>query len=68
MENGSGTICRVEKGDTLSEISKVYGVPVDKIMQVNGLSDPQSLSPGQLLSVSYTHLFVHYCAALKKIS
>ncbi|HHY17506.1 MAG TPA: M23 family metallopeptidase [Firmicutes bacterium] len=49
MENGSGTICRVEKGDTLSEISKVYGVPVDKIMQVNGLSDPQSLSPGQLL-------------------
>ena len=56
MENGSGTVCRVERGDTLSEISRVYGVPVDIIMEANDLSDPQNLSPGQLLLLPGTKI------------
>ncbi len=56
MENASGTVCRVERGDTLSEISRVYGVPVDIIMEANNLSDPQNLSPGQLLLLPGTKI------------
>jgi murein DD-endopeptidase MepM/ murein hydrolase activator NlpD len=56
MENGAGTVCRVERGDTLSEISRVYGVPVDIIMEANNLSDPQNLSPGQLLLLPGTKI------------
>ena len=49
MQNASGTICRVSAGDTISEIASVYNVPVETIMTVNKLSDPENLVPGQLL-------------------
>lgn len=44
---------RVSKGDTLHTISKRYGVPHDRIANMNGIHDPKSLKVGQRLLIAY---------------
>ena len=41
----------VQAGHTLWRISRVYGVPLEKLVAVNGLEDPGSLSIGQSLFI-----------------
>ncbi len=49
LENSSGTIVRVAKGDTLEGISRRYGISVNDIMALNGLKTSDHLAAGQLL-------------------
>jgi spore germination protein len=42
----------VESGDTLSELSRIYNIPIDKIMSDNNLSDPSAISIGQALLIA----------------
>ena len=39
----------IRKGETLSEISDRYGVSVDRLMQLNGISDPTRVVAGDTL-------------------
>jgi murein DD-endopeptidase MepM/ murein hydrolase activator NlpD len=48
--NVQGARVRVEKGDTLSSLSRRYGVPVEKIMAANNLPDGR-LNIGQKLII-----------------
>lgn len=41
----------VQSGDTLWQISQVYGVPWNQIAQANGLTDPNTLVVGQSLVI-----------------
>jgi len=43
---------RVQPGETLSEIAKQYGVTLEQLMAVNGITDPNSVYSGQLLDVT----------------
>jgi len=49
IANASGIVVEVSRGDTISEISARYNVPVDVIVKVNHLDDPDSISAGQSL-------------------
>ncbi|MGE5579786.1 MAG: peptidoglycan DD-metalloendopeptidase family protein [Bacillota bacterium] len=49
MQNGVGTVVKVQSGDTLSGISSKYAVPVDDIVLVNGLDGPDDIAVGQIL-------------------
>jgi len=40
----------VQKGDTLYSISKLYGIPIDKLTEINQLSDA-GISIGQVLKL-----------------
>lgn len=42
-----GTKVRVRSGDTVSSMSRRYGVPVEAVMAVNGIEDPRQVQPGQ---------------------
>ena len=42
---------RVAKGETLYGIAKQYGVRVEAIMEMNGISDPKELKAGQALRI-----------------
>ncbi len=42
---------QVKEGDTLGAISVQFGVSVEDIMTVNGLTDPNALSIGQILNI-----------------
>ena len=41
----------VQRGDTLTEIAVAYGLPVLAIMELNGLTDPNDLQAGQILTL-----------------
>lgn len=41
----------VDKGDTISYISKRFGVSGDAIIKLNGISDPKKLQPGRKLRI-----------------
>jgi LysM repeat protein len=45
---------RVAAGDTLGQIAEKFGVSVQKLMEINGLTDPDSLGSGQVLFVPIT--------------
>lgn len=47
----SGITVAVERGETLYSISRRYGVPVNALMQANGISDPTSVRVGQRLNI-----------------
>lgn len=49
MQNGVGTVVKVQEGDTLDEISTKYAVPIDDIVLVNGLEGPDDIEVGQIL-------------------
>ena len=42
---------QVRRGDTLYRISQAYGVSVEQLAQINGLSDPSRLEVGQRLRI-----------------
>jgi cell wall-associated NlpC family hydrolase len=44
----------VKAGDTLGAIAESYGVPVATLAAANGLSDPNLIYPGQVLSLAGT--------------
>lgn len=46
----------VEIGDTLSEISKSYGISTDTLRVKNNLKDVDSIKPGQILLIPSTNL------------
>lgn len=39
----------VEAGDSVARIAKTHGVPLEDIVELNGLIDPDRLEPGQVL-------------------
>ena len=45
---------QVQPGDTLGTIAEQFGVSVDLLMRLNGLSDPNALGSGELLLVPVT--------------
>jgi len=49
IANASGIVVEVSRGDTLSDLSARYNVPVDVIVRVNHLSAPDNISAGQSL-------------------
>ena len=49
MQNASGIVRRIASGDTLSDICKAYAVSMDTVIEVNDITDPHHLTPGQLL-------------------
>ncbi|MEZ5325697.1 MAG: LysM peptidoglycan-binding domain-containing protein [Verrucomicrobiales bacterium] len=42
----------LQRGETLSAISRKHGVPVNRLMELNGISDPTRLAVGQKLILS----------------
>lgn len=48
---GGGQTYTVRPGDTLSQIAKWYGVSVDYLCQLNGLSNPNFIFVGQVLII-----------------
>jgi LysM repeat protein len=48
---GSQTTDVVQTGDTLFSISQRFGVPIDAIMQANGLTDRDTVRAGQVLII-----------------
>lgn len=48
---GGGQTYTVRPGDTLSQIAKWYGVSVDYLCQLNGLSNPNFIYVGQVLII-----------------
>jgi len=41
----------VQRGDTLTEIAVAFRVPVQAIMELNGMTDPDDLFAGQILQL-----------------
>uniref|UniRef100_A0A540VH94 LysM peptidoglycan-binding domain-containing protein n=2 Tax=Litorilinea aerophila TaxID=1204385 RepID=A0A540VH94_9CHLR len=46
------TIHVVQAGDTLSQIAANYGIPLDRLMALNGLDDPDAIYVGQKLRLT----------------
>jgi len=46
-----GTKVKVRSGDTVSAMSRRYGVPVEAVMAVNGIRDPRQVQPGQSIII-----------------
>ena len=44
-----GSKYRVVKGDTLSEIAATFDTTVEKLVQLNGIENPNSIQIGQVL-------------------
>lgn len=49
---GSGTVYTVQKGDTLSGIASKYGTTYQRLAEINGLSNPNLIYPGQRLRIN----------------
>jgi LysM repeat protein len=41
----------VQPGETLSEIADLYGLPVETLMDVNGITDPNAVQEGQVIRI-----------------
>ena len=41
----------VQEGDTLTEIAAAYGLPIQAIMEANGIVDPNRIEVGQILEL-----------------
>ena len=50
-ESGCGTYHMVQRGETLSQISRRYGVPVHAIAQANGIMNPNRIYAGSTLFI-----------------
>jgi LysM repeat protein len=44
-------VYQVEQGDTLGSIAQAFGVDVEQLMALNGLSDPHTLAVGQAIFI-----------------
>ena len=45
---------KVQSGEKLTDLSKIYGIHWRVIQRANGISDPRRLSPGQLIIIPVT--------------
>lgn len=50
--NTESVFYTVKRGDTLSEIANQYGTTVQELVDINNLSNPNLIFPGQILRVS----------------
>ena len=41
----------VRRGDTLTKIAAAYGLPVQAILELNGMTDPDQLAAGQIIAI-----------------
>lgn len=46
-----GTMVTIRRGETLYNVSKRYGVPVNALMKANGISSPDSVDAGQRIVI-----------------
>lgn len=51
VDDSGAKVHTVQQGESLYMISRRYGVPIDQLISVNGLSDPNRLSVGQRLAI-----------------
>ena len=51
QESPTGVFHRVLPGQTLWRIAKVYRVPLDEILRVNGIADPERIEAGQQIFI-----------------
>ncbi|WP_417683931.1 peptidoglycan DD-metalloendopeptidase family protein [Roseibium sp.] len=49
--SAGGTRIPVRSGDTVNSLSRRYGVPVEAIVAVNGIEDPNQVRPGQMIVI-----------------
>ena len=42
---------KIQRGDTLDKIAAAYGLPIQAIMDKNGLTDPNKIFAGQILEL-----------------
>jgi len=49
--NGAFTVYVVRPGDTLFKIARQFGVTVDELAKINGISNPNVIFPGQELKI-----------------
>ena len=50
-DTSSNVLHSVERGETLFRIAQAYGVPMNTIVEANGLADPELIYPGQMLVI-----------------
>ncbi len=50
-ELASGRVHILQAGDTLWQLSRRFGISVEKLKELNGIDDPQALMPGQTLVI-----------------
>lgn len=48
---GSPTTYTIQEGDTLGDIANKYGTTVNELVMVNGITDPDNISVGQMLTI-----------------
>ena len=51
QENGQESYYIVKSGDTLSSIANIYNTTVQQIVEINGISNPNLIFPGQRLRI-----------------
>ena len=49
---GTATTYTVKEGDTLSEIAQRYGTTTERLAEINNISNPNLIYPGQVLKIS----------------
>ena len=41
----------IQRGDTLTEVAVAFGLPVQAIMDLNGITDPDAIQAGQIIAL-----------------
>ncbi|MEP3429361.1 MAG: peptidoglycan DD-metalloendopeptidase family protein [Roseibium sp.] len=54
--SAGGTKVQLRQGDSLSSVSRRFGVPIQAVAAVNGIQDPSSVRPGQTVIIP-TYVF-----------
>lgn len=48
----SKTYYKVKRGDTLYKISRIYDIPIEKIVRLNNIENPNLIYPNEILKIS----------------
>ena len=49
---GTATTYIVKEGDTLSEIAQRYGTTTERLAEINNISDPNLIYPGEVIRIN----------------
>jgi LysM repeat protein len=49
----------VKRGENLSKIAKSYDLPINRLVLLNGITDPDHIYPGYQLRISFDKVFSH---------
>ncbi len=49
----------VKRGENLSQIAKIYDLPINRLVLLNGITDPDHIYPGYQLRISFEKIFFH---------